>query len=155
MTTALMLLRKTKNRSRQSPRVPSVFSSHSVRGVPCTSSWRRHQMETFVALLALCAENSPVPVISPHKDQWRGALIFSWICAWINDWVNNRKAGDLRRHRGHYDIDVMCTSMLNVYCVSFILKILNDAITWLYMSQVTKLRLSCYLVLLSVDSKTR
>ena len=25
----------------------------------------------------------------------------------INDWVNNREAGDLRRHRGHYDVNVM------------------------------------------------
>ena len=29
--------------------------------------WWRHQMETFSALLALCAGNSPVPVTSPHK----------------------------------------------------------------------------------------
>ena len=33
--------------------------------------------------------------------------MFSFICVWINDWVNNREAGDLRRHRGHYDVDVM------------------------------------------------
>ena len=69
--------------------------------------WWRHQMETFSALLALCAGNSPVPVNSPHKGQWRGALMFSLICARINDWVNNREAGDLRRHRGHYDVNVM------------------------------------------------
>ena len=25
----------------------------------------------------------------------------------INDWVNNREAGDLRRYRGHYDVIVM------------------------------------------------
>ena len=67
----------------------------------------RHQMETFFALLALCAGNSPVPVNSPHKCQWRGALMFSLICARINGWVNNHKAGDLRCHRGHYCIDVM------------------------------------------------
>ena len=47
------------------------------------------------------------PVNSPHKGQWRGALMFSFICVWINDWVNNRKAGDLRRYRGHYDVIVM------------------------------------------------
>ena len=41
------------------------------------------------------------PVNSPHKGQWRGALMFSLTCAWINDWVNNRGAGDLRRHRAH------------------------------------------------------
>ena len=27
------------------------------------------------------------PVNSPHKDQWRGSLMFSLICAWINRWV--------------------------------------------------------------------
>ena len=69
--------------------------------------WWRHQMETFSSLLALCAGNSPVPVNSPHKGQWRRALMFSF--AWIYDWVNNREAGDLRRHRGHYDVIVMPT----------------------------------------------
>ena len=47
------------------------------------------------------------PVNSPHKGQWRGPLMFSLICAWINDWVNNGKAGDLRRHRAHYEVIVM------------------------------------------------
>ena len=64
-------------------------------------------METFSALLALCAGNSPVPVNSPHKGQWRRALMFSLICVSINGWVNNREAHDLRRHRGHYDVNVM------------------------------------------------
>ena len=47
------------------------------------------------------------PVNSPHKGQWRGALIFSLICAWINGWVYNREAGDLRRQCGHYDVTLM------------------------------------------------
>ena len=47
------------------------------------------------------------PVNSPDKGQWRGALMFSLICALINGWVNNREAGDLRRHRPHYDITAM------------------------------------------------
>ena len=64
-------------------------------------------MESFSALLALCVGNSTVPVNFPHKGQWRGALMFSLIYAWINDWVNNYEAGDLRRHRGHYDVIVM------------------------------------------------
>ena len=38
-------------------------------------TWWRHQMETFSALLAIFAGNSPVN--SPHKGQWRGALMFS------------------------------------------------------------------------------
>ena len=70
-------------------------------------SWWSHQMESFSALLSFCAGNSPVPVNSSHKGQWRGALMFSLICASINDWVNNREAGKLRRHRGHYDVNVM------------------------------------------------
>ena len=47
------------------------------------------------------------PVHSPHKGQWHGALMFSFICAWINGWLNNREAGDLRRHHAHYDVIVM------------------------------------------------
>ena len=47
------------------------------------------------------------PVNSPHKGQWRGALMFSLICARINGWVNNREAGDLRRHQAHCDVIVM------------------------------------------------
>ena len=48
------------------------------------------------------------PVNSPHKGQWRGALMFSFIRAWINGWVNNSDAGDLRHHRAYYDVIVMC-----------------------------------------------
>ena len=51
------------------------------------------------------------PVNSPHKGQWHGALMFSLICAWIDGWVNNREAGDLRRHRAHYDVIVMGTTV--------------------------------------------
>ena len=78
-----------------------------VKATSLSLTWWRHQMETFSALLALCAGNSPVPVNSLHKGQWRRALVFSFICAWINDWVNNREAGDLRRQRGHYNVNVM------------------------------------------------
>ena len=50
------------------------------------------------------------PVNFPHKGQWRGALMFSLIYVWINDWANNREAGDLRRQHGHYDVIVMVFS---------------------------------------------
>ena len=49
-------------------------------------------------------------VNSPHKGQWRGALMFSLICARINGWVYNCEAGDLRRNRAHYDVIVMFDS---------------------------------------------
>ena len=53
------------------------------------------------------------PVNSPHKGQWRGALMFSLIAVWTIGWVNNRDAGDLRRHPAHYDVTVMFMSR---YC---------------------------------------
>ena len=46
-------------------------------------------------------------VNSPHKGQWHGALMLTLICAWINVWVNNREAGDLRRHRTRLYVTVM------------------------------------------------
>ena len=70
-------------------------------------AWWRHQMDTFSALLALCVGTSPVTGEFPHKGRWRGVSMFPLICAWINDWANNREAGDLRRHRIHYDVTVM------------------------------------------------
>ena len=79
---------------------------------PC---WR-HQMEAFSALQAICAGNSPVPVNSPHKGQWRGALMFSLISAWMNSWVNNGEAGDLRRNRAHYDVIVMRFPLTGPVC---------------------------------------
>ena len=88
----------------------AVILSINTLGVQICAWWR-HQMETFSALLAICAGNSPVPVNSPHKGQWRGALMFTLICARINGWVNNREAGDLRRYRAHYDVIVMCSNV--------------------------------------------
>ena len=64
-------------------------------------------MVTFSTSLALCGGIHRSPVNSPHKGLWRGALMFSLICAWIIGWVNNRKAGDLRCHHAHYDVTVM------------------------------------------------
>ena len=70
------------------------------------SLWR-HQMEHFPRNWPFVRGIHRSPVNSPHKDQWRGALMFSLICVWINDWVNNREAGDLRRYRAHYDVILM------------------------------------------------
>ena len=47
------------------------------------------------------------PVNFPHKGQWRGALMFTLICARKNGWVNNGEVGDLRRYLAHYDVIVM------------------------------------------------
>ena len=37
----------------------------------------------------------------------RPALMFSLIRTWMNGRINNREAGDLRRHRAHYDVTIM------------------------------------------------
>ena len=55
-------------------------------------------------------------VNSPHKDQWRRALMFSLICARIDGWVNNREAGDLRRHQAHCDVIVMFFTHFTEQC---------------------------------------
>ena len=46
-------------------------------------------------------------VNSPHKSQWRGALMCSLISAWTNSRANNGDAGDLRRNHAHYDVTVI------------------------------------------------
>ena len=84
------------------------------------------------------------PVNSPHKSQWRGALFF--ICAWRYGWVNNRKAGDLRRHRAQYHVTVMvgsCRWVTAFYFVSNTIvimksytetaseKVVSSALLWL------------------------
>ena len=70
------------------------------------SRWR-HQMETFSALLAICAGNSPATGKFPAQRPVTRSFDVSMICVWINGWVNNRDAGDLRRHHTHYDVTVM------------------------------------------------
>ena len=47
------------------------------------------------------------PLNSPHKGQWRRALMFSLNYAWINGWVNTDEYGDLRRNQAHYDVTLM------------------------------------------------
>ena len=56
------------------------------------------------------------PVNSPQKGQWRGALMFTLMCTRINGWVNNREAGDLRRHHAHSDVIVMLCGNFTKYC---------------------------------------
>ena len=62
------------------------------------------------------------PVNSPHKCQWRWALMFSLICVWINGWVNNREAGDWRRYRAHCDVTVIFSVIFLVMITLLTLK---------------------------------
>ena len=70
------------------------------------------------------------PVNTPHKGQWRGALMFALICAWINGWVSNCEAGVLRRHWAHHGVTVMCIKISFVLINSKIRSIL-PALGWM------------------------
>ena len=70
--------------------------------------WWRHQMGTnFPRYWPFVREIHLSPVNFPREGQWRGALMFSLICARKYGWVKKREAGDLRRHRAHSDVIVM------------------------------------------------
>ena len=83
----------------------------------CDIPWWRHQMETFSALLAICAGNSPVTGEFPAQRPVTRS--FDVFCAWINGWVNNLEANDLRRYRAHYDVTVMQWFRVIYYSILF------------------------------------
>ena len=64
-------------------------------------------METFSALLAICAGNSTVTGEYPAQRPVMQSFDISSICAWTTGWVDNRDADNLRRHRADYDVNVM------------------------------------------------
>ena len=74
-----------------------------------SSAWWRHEMETFFALLVLCAGNSPVTVEFPSQKPVTRSLDVFFDLRMNNGWINNRGDGDLRRHGAHYDVIVMNT----------------------------------------------
>ena len=89
--------------SRSQPRLKNTLSATSFA---CTI-WLRHQMETFSALLALCAGNSPVTGDIPvQRPVTRSFGVFF-------DLRLNKRLGKqswgwwFRRHRAHYDVTVM------------------------------------------------
>ena len=75
------------------------------------NAWWRHQMEFFFfrvtgPLYGEFTGHRWIPLTEASDAEfWR-----FFICARINGWVNNREAGDLRRHRVHYDVIVMTDS---------------------------------------------
>ena len=86
-----------------------VYILHLVVWRHWNASWDVIKWKHFQRYWPFVREIHRSAVNSPHKGQWRGALMYSLICVWINGWVNNRKAGQLRRHRAHYDVIVMET----------------------------------------------
>ena len=70
---------------------------------------------SLVSLVSQCKISSRIKNMMTSSNgkifsvtgQWRGALMFSLFCARIDSSVNNGEAGDLRRHRAHYEVSVM------------------------------------------------
>ena len=91
----------------------NVALNHRRIGGLLNRLFRCRSKNTSSASLAFVRGIHQGPVNSPHKGQWRGTLMFSLICARINSWVKNREAGDLRRHRAHYDVIVMLNDKIS------------------------------------------
>ena len=80
------------------------FQGHLLFSALVVDSWWRHHFSRYWPFVRRIHRS---PVNSPHKGQWHGALMFSLNCVWINSWVNNCEAGDLRLYRAQFDVIVM------------------------------------------------
>ena len=74
-------------------------------------TWWRHQTETFSALLVFCAGNSLLTGEFPEHRSVARSFDVLFDLAWTNSWANSGHAGDLRRHRDHYDVIVMISNI--------------------------------------------
>ena len=72
-------------------------------------------METFSALLAICAGNSPVPGEFPTQSPVTRSFDVFLDLRLNKLWVNNCEAGDLSRYRVYYDVTVMACSVGSRY----------------------------------------
>ena len=79
----------------------------------------------FMTVFMMTSSNGNIFRVAGHL--WRGALMFSLICTWINGWVNNGEAGDLRRYHPHYDVTVMltCAKVYVITSLPFDMKVLR------------------------------
>ena len=76
------------------------------------ASWWRHEMETFSALLVLCAGKSPVTGEFPAQRPVTRNFDVFFDLRLIYGWENNGEAGHLRRHSTHYGVIVMIPYVL-------------------------------------------
>ena len=76
-------------------------------------------METFSALLALFAGNSPVTGEFPSQRAVTRSFDVFFDLRLNKRLRKNRGAGDLRRHRAPFDVIVMNVSPLPAYCRCF------------------------------------
>ena len=108
-------------------------------GGPDTSvSWWRHQMETFSALLAICAGNSPVNGDFPAQRPVTRSFDVFFDLPLNNGWVNNREAVDLRRYLAHYDVSVMFQPISPMHSHENVRKLQIWLVSWSQTTTKTK-----------------
>ena len=79
--------------------------------IACPGWWIMEHMMT--------SSNGNIFRVTGHLcGEFTGPLCFFYL-RWINGWVNNREAGDLRRYRAHYDVTLMSSAKLNSNSYSF------------------------------------
>ena len=87
--------------------------------------------------------------------RWRGALMFSLICAWISGWVNTREGDDLS-HRAHYDVTAMSSAFvllctINVWLPKQNGKPLFRSLNGWYVRSLLHLRMICMVCLCTMN----
>ena len=80
-------------------------------GTPASKGARLPADSLLIAELniyMMASSNGNIFRVTGHLcGEFTGPRWIPAISAWINGWVNNREAGDLRRYRAHYDVIVM------------------------------------------------
>ena len=115
----------TKKHLKRSLLIPE-FINKVYRMVLCnnikwTRVWAPERCDSHVAPLngnvfrvigPLCGDFTGDRWITHTKASDAELWCFLWSAPWIKGWVNNREAGDLRRHRAHYDVIVMVSNFV-------------------------------------------
>ena len=88
--------------------MPYNFAVHCFSRVPYTQCMMTSSNGNIFRVTGpLCGEFTGYRGIPGTKASDAELWCFLWSAPWINSWVNNREAGDLRRHRAQYDVIVM------------------------------------------------
>ena len=103
----------------------------------------------------LCGEFTGPRWIPPTKASDAELSCFLWSVPWINSWVNNREAGDLRRHCAHYGV-VVIRWVLSSYVIRRISYERLRTLEWRHnwhdgVSQITRLTIVYSIVYSGVD----
>ena len=92
-----------------------LLTTNKTKHKSCACSWWRHQMETFSALLAICAGNAPVPGEFPaQRPVTRSSDVFfdlrpiTSLSKQSRDWWFETPSGPLWRHRNVLGMHCNC-----------------------------------------------